>query len=113
MSIFNQVTDTVGAVRVFREAQAPDKYVTISDNFAKSFNILQLQLLPSDSCKMWEGRANVGKIALFQTSISSASRVNPYYLLHLWWMQKRLFVYLVLTGRFYPRKRPLLSDFWK
>lgn len=64
MSIFNQVTDTVGAVRVFREAQAPDKYVTIYDNFAKSFNILQLQLLPPDSCKMWEGRANVGKIAL-------------------------------------------------
>lgn len=61
MSIFNQVTDTVGAVRVFREAQAPDKYVTIYDNFAKSFNI---QSLPSDSCKMWEGRANVGKIAL-------------------------------------------------
>lgn len=64
MSIFNQVTDTVGAVRVFREAQAPDKYVTICDNFAKSFNILQLQLLPPDSRKMWDGRANVSKIAL-------------------------------------------------
>lgn len=64
MSIFNQVADTVGAVRVFREAQAPDKYVTISDNFAKSFNIQQSQSLPPDSCKMWEGRANASKIAL-------------------------------------------------
>lgn len=64
MSIFNQVTDMVGAVRIFREAQAPDKYVTIYDNFAKSFNILQLQSLPSDSCKMWDGRANISKIAL-------------------------------------------------
>jgi len=64
MSIFNQVTDTAGAVRVFRKAPAPDKYVTIYDNFAKSFNNLQLQSLPSDSCKMRDGRASVSKIAL-------------------------------------------------
>lgn len=105
MSIFNQVTDTVGAVRIFREAQAPDKYVTICDNFAKPFNILQLQSQLSDSCKMWEGRANVSKIAL---SLSDQHHINC-----LKGKSMPSPSPLVLIGRFYSINRPCLLDFWK
>lgn len=105
MSIFNQVTDTVGAVRIFREAQAPDKYVTICDNFAKSSNILQLQSQLSDSCKMWEGRANVRKIAL---SLSNQRHINS-----LKGKSVPSPSPLVLIGRFYSINRPFLLDLWQ
>lgn len=114
MNIFNQVTDMVGTVRVFREAQAPDKYVTIYDNFAKSFCILQLQLLLSDSCEMWNGRTNVSKITLSVSNEHIICLKGEYMPAHPhWWVRKRLFVYFVLIGRFHPTKRPLLSDFCK
>lgn len=99
MNIFNQVTDMVGAVRVFREAQAPDKYVTIYDNFVKSFRTLQLQLLLSHSCKMWNRRANVSKITLSASDQHIICLKGKYMPAHPhWWTHKRLFGFLFLSG---------------
>lgn len=58
-----------------------------------------------NSCKMWEGRANVSKVAL---SLPDQHHINC--------LKSKLMPSpspLVPTGRFYSIKRPFLLDFWK
>lgn len=114
MSIFNQVTDTASAARVSKQAQAPDKHVTIYDNFAKSFHILQLQSLSSDSCKMWEGKANVSKTTLCVSDHHTVCLKGKFMTSASPLMDGEKAVCLLCSyWNILLQEKPLLSDFWK